>query len=174
MGALATRVIDFSTGQTLVASGVEVFLDPEGNRDADGNSKSQFYAGDTVAILATMPDDLRLVRAACTFGSLSLGGAVSRSWTDQILFVVVDEAQGLSKRPAGVATAKWYGNTGTITTDLDLQTVAAGSSSTLPCIGDITYPFAAQSLSLAIPAGLVVDADESWPIGIVVYVEKIG
>lgn len=170
--ALATRVIDFSTGQSVAASGVSVFLDELLNVDSEGEPVSQFAPGDTIHLLATIPDDLRFVRAVSTAGTLTHNGLVSRSQTDQILFAVVNEAQSLSRQAQGNPNLQWYGRAGNINTDLEFSTVSAAPGSPLPCLADATYPYQAESMSLATTMMTLAEG-ETWPYGIVVYVEVL-
>ena len=169
--ALATRVIDFSTGQSLAASGVSVFLDELLNVNSAGEQVSQFSPGDTIHLLATIPAEYRFVMAAATGGMISQHGLVSRSQTDQMLFAATGEAQGLSRQAAGHPSMTWYGNVGSVTFDNALSTLAAAPGSLLPCLADAEYPYLAQSIALQ-TATMVLSKDETWPYGIVVYVVK--
>ena len=147
----------------------KIGLDAQLNgNDADGNEKTSFYAGDNVHILVQLPTGYVIDRITYTSGEVINNGVVSRSDNEERKFFPDDSGESLSWWPSGNASgSKFYGRECSFTTtDDDVVSLDP------PVIADISYSFNAFSLTIIHPTGLVVEEDDSWPIGVVIWAKK--
>ncbi len=168
--SLTTRVVVFGGDES--SSGVQIFSDPEKNINEDGSEKTTFYQGDSQHLLIIVPSDYRLLYVLCTDGVVAGHGSGTRQQVDRLLFSEsgAEGVLSLSQLPAGDVSPVWYGNTATLT--VDGQEVTANFT---PCIADLSYSYRVEQYELTAPSNLNIGPEDGddWPIGVVVYVEKI-
>ena len=167
---LTTVVLEF--GSTLSTSdfSCQVELDETLNV-VDGEVVSNFLPGDDCYLLTKCSDNVQMTRIESTWGQVTSLGSVSRTKTDDLLFVElnsVDNKPSLSYTPSGGVSAQWIGNVGG-TLNVDVDNSVNISSGTVPCycIGTYSVSFVSHRLS---HNALTLD---EYNIHVVVYLEEI-
>lgn len=141
-----------------------VFLDDTYNKD-----KTQFGPTDTVGLLFNADPGLYINKIKTTSGECRLNGQVTRTMVEENRFFAFPDTEiTLSCIPSSSISGSWYGNSTSI--NASGRTVKATNT---PAIGNISYSYRATSLLLTPPTGLVLADDQSWPIGVAIYVEQL-
>ncbi len=132
-----TIVVDF--GESVAESDRQfiIELDDVMNVDDKDEPKTEFYKDD-FAWFRTHYDQSKLEVTAIrtTAGQVVNQGQVSRSKTDEMLFINNDTPVSVNYEIDGSPSPIWYGNEATLT-----KTIGGLKASNSPCIGDITYSF---------------------------------
>jgi len=145
-----------------------VELDGVLNVDSAGEVKTQFQPEDDVFFLMHYDKSkLRITDIKTTDSQVVVGREVTRSTTTEYLFVDPSTPQELTYIPDKKPEPSWYGNESALRREG--RSVYAASC---PCIGDITYEYKATSARLA-PPDITLEADETYPVAIVIYVEAV-
>ena len=144
-------------------------LDETMNLDEEGKAKSQFAPGEPAWFLLHHAANVRVIRLRDTAeGDIQLIGPVSRTREQQITFQPPGHEVELSYQPSGTPSAVWYGrSSGLVLSGRKLKADAA------PCLGDISYPIAATQFLYRPPPGMTIEADEDYPIDVVIEWEEI-
>ncbi|MFA6135476.1 MAG: hypothetical protein WC869_15800 [Phycisphaerae bacterium] len=168
-----TIVVKF--GESVSAADQDLFvleLDAELNVDTAGKAKSEFVPGDEIFFLMHYDAArLRVQAIKTTAGQVVLQGQVSRSKTDEQLFVAAASGQGVSEPvvlphlPSAAPTVQWFGRESALT-----RTGRSLTAAVTPCLGKITYNYNATSAKLS-PPPLNLAPGEEFPVAVVIYVE---
>lgn len=142
--------------------------DDELNIDSAGEVKSQFVSGDTAHFYMHYNSaELRISSIKSTTGEVFRNGSGTRQKTDKsTLFESPTTPVELSHLASGVS-AVWYGRSSSLSPS-GRQVKAASC----PCIGDISFSFACELASLALPE-VTLAADEEYPFAIVIEVDEV-
>ena len=157
-----TLTINFDEGadSSLVAVAL---LDDEKNKESNGETKTSFGRTDKPWFLVHLDPALAVSRVRCSSGSISGGGAVTRTAETDIDADAEGETAELEYIPAGNPTGKWYGNAPGMTRSGRTITWAEP----LPATGKLTYTYSAYSYQYTPPQ---IPEGESWRTRIVVHV----
>jgi hypothetical protein len=126
-----------------------------------------FPPGQSVFFLVHHDPLLRIGSVVATSGSVAAQGLNTFSREQQTFFQAVNEPIDLPHLPTAHPAVVWYGRQSALIRD-GRSLTAPGA----PCIGDLSYQFTA-SLYRYTPPSLDLDADEVWPVGIVITMEEI-
>ena len=168
---LTTVVLEFGFSLAAADYSCQVELDDELNV-VDGEVVTSFEPGDDCFFLTKCSSNVRITRIESTWGQINTIGAVSRSRTDDLLFVELNSLENkpsISYEPSGGISPQWIGNTGgALIVDTVEKTVNI-SSGTIPCYCIATYSVSFISHKLSHSA---LNLDE-YDIHVVVYLEEI-
>lgn len=146
----------------------KVLLDYVLNLDSSGEVKTSFGPKEPCHLLCHLKPGWTISRVESTDGEVQLFALVERDYTQEKLFFSTSENQkNLDFFPSRGITHSWYGNESEI-----IAVERSITAPSAPVIGDLTYSFFANSLTLTPPPGLTLADSESWPIGVVITVVK--
>lgn len=163
-----TRVLSF--GEDTAGSGTLIVaeIDVDMHLDDEGNAKSSFLPGEEVFALIHHDPEIKIIRVSDTAGGdLQRIGLVTRVRTQQMTFTHAEDKEELPHIPNTVPTASWYGRSSGLALD-GRQLQAAGA----PCLGEITYSFAAEQYKYRLPVGIEVAVGEQFPVDLVIEYES--
>ncbi len=137
-------------------------LDDELNKNASGEVKTSFGPGDAPYFLVHLDPKLAVKKVACSSGSVSGGGRVTRAAETEVnIGDGDDETTELEYIPSGGVTPTWYGNAPAM--KLDGRTI--NWSGALPAAGELKYSYSAHSYRYTPPAW-----SKKWRAHLVVHV----
>ena len=176
-----TIVVDF--GESVAESDRQfiIELDEVMNVDDQGEVKTEFYKDDFIWFRTHYNHSkLQVTAIKTTAGQVVDQGQVSRSKTDEMLFVNNDTPVSVNYEIDGSPSAVWYCNEASLT-----KTEGGLKASNSPCIGDITYSFSCTLYQFRPPPlstsdfqkvadSRDIELDEAqYPIAIVFTVEAV-
>ncbi len=145
----------------------KIILDTSLNLDLSGEVKTSFNPGDQAHILLGMTPGWHITSIKETSGMATLNGVVSRSYTqEKVFFQTTEDAGSLSFFPTGSVSGSFYGNTCSF--GIEEREITA---LTAPVIVDLSYSYRPYSITIT-PPSITLGEGESWPIGVVIWVDK--
>lgn len=172
MGVETSIVVEFTDGTIDDSVVVELDDTHPNNLLSDGSLKSSFSSTDTPVFLIHHSSTVRVVDCLCTYGTVARIGTDeyrSRESTT-ILFTTEGSTEELHYGGINTITTTIHGNSATLLIDDSLLSFVSGN---IPCVFDATYQVKFNEQWLLTPGPLALKKDEVFPIGVVVYMEKI-
>lgn len=153
---------------------VVVEFDPQhpNNLDADGKVKSVFDPDDQPVFLLHHSETLRVVNIASSSGSVAqIGANISQSRNYNVSFAKLEDSVTLNYDNVTLGSMIWMGNEGVVTLENGNQLTLTGG--TVPCLGTQSFLVTFQGQYMVTPPILELEADETYEILVVVYMEVI-
>ena len=165
----ATIVVKFGDSVSADDEFAVIELDDTRNLDDDGEVKNSFYPGDDAYFWVHLGPDLEITKATKTAGTLTDLGATSRTIEKQIFFTEYAEENDIGYYVTSINGNSYWGNEPSYTLLSDKKTLVNDSQD--PNIFMLEFTIAVHSFKLT-PPTMELTEDESYPIGVVIHVEK--
>lgn len=170
MGNILDSIVVKFGGSVTDAITTKVDYDDQRNgNDENGSPKSTFYPEDKQCyLIVQVPTGYYVDKLQTTSGDATNDGFTTRTVTDKEKFLPEDENENLNWTSRNNSVSpKFYGRSSPLVVSGKL--IRATSP---PVIGDFSYSINVFALTLYFPNGAVVNEDNSWPQGLVIWVEK--
>jgi hypothetical protein len=158
-------VVNFGESAASDSGSITVEWDDSLNVDDAGEVKTNFVPGDELYLLVHHGSDVDIVGVKSSSGTVSGGGAVSLTRTQEIGWGSIDDKQNLNYTPMGCIKYKWFGRSGAGASVVDKVITMAGS---FPCLALVEY--VARFLRYRLQTQKVtLTGDETYPFLVYVY-----
>ena len=151
---------------------IKLELDDKMNVDSSGEEISSFAPGDNIYFRLHHDTTVQLARMASTDGEVEAQGSGSRTITEELLWVYLDDEHELGYVPnnSGITSSHYGSEPSDIKKSGTKKMVISGGE--LPALSLVTYS-ANFSLYRLIAPDVDLAEDESWPVRIVAYMEDV-
>lgn len=167
---LDTIVVKFGeSNETAVTIPAKVDFDDQLNGvDKNGNPKRSFTQNDSeIYVIAQFPGYI-YDKVKYTSGQVDYLGLVTRTITEEEVFFPDTDGVYISWEPrTNAISGSFYGNS----SSLGFQDDKA-IASIPPVIADISYSVSVHSFRIKKPSNATITKDKSWPLGVVIWVNK--
>lgn len=134
------------------------------NKDASGETKTQFVATDRPYFIVHLDDSLKISQVRCSSGSVRYLGPATRTATIDTLDADVEgDSVDLEYNPAAAPQLSWYGNVPA----MSLVGRRITFTGTLPATGEGRYSYGCYSYQYIPPT---LAPNQKWRTRIVVHV----
>lgn len=174
MAVEASIILEF--GEDVDVESVVVELDDgySDNLDSEGNVKGSFSPSESPVIIIHHDSSVRIKDVLSTDGSVSkIGIDQKRIRTIDALFTTRDSEVNVGYNNPGSLSVVWKGNTTSLFLQKDGMLVATDYYDTFPCVCKASFEVLFKEQWQLTPPSLVLDADESYTIYIVIYIENV-
>lgn len=145
--------------------------------DDELNEDTSFGPGSEIHLWLHLSANIRVDSVEVTDGTVESSGDGARETVSQVLFSSKETATEHTTDVIPSSTSmKFYGNVGEPTEtigDFGVVTYTANDFENVPYIVDITNTFPVLLFTVTAP-DVTLEADESYPVGIVFYLSEIG
>jgi len=146
-----------------------IALDDSLNKDTAGKVKKSFNPADDIHIMCQLKAGWVIQKVEWTSGEVVVNGLASRTDVmERTFFVDTEKERNLNFYPSGgISGSPFYGKTCTFLSGEDRIVIPSSA----PVMVDLSYPYIGYSLTIHTP-NMVLGEDDSWPIGVVIWVIK--
>lgn len=150
------------------------------NVNSDGSEKTSFGSGESVYITLHLSSNISLsaIRLTHPDATIELVESATRTLKEQWFFTGIalgnETVHTTSVVPSSIGL-NFFGNTGSpsqTTQEVGVVEVKANDFSNVPYIADVSIQYTVVVYKLTLPEVTLIDDDDSYPVGVVFYVEE--